>query len=161
MLDMAEGRDLSTEDNEERKKLRLELQSLITQEEIYWKQRSRKQWIKEGGKNTKSFHICASNRRRRNEVLEIHDNGRLLKKEEDIQEAFLKYFSSLLGTNVNGKVKALWNLLYPEDPPNLSHLDTVITEDEVKNAVFNLAKDKVPVLERFSYFVLQKILGNH
>ncbi|KAL5582403.1 hypothetical protein UlMin_014845 [Ulmus minor] len=50
--------------------LRLEhkLEMLLGQDEIYWKQRSRMDWLAHGDRNSKVFHLKASERRRRNKI---------------------------------------------------------------------------------------------
>ncbi|KAK9666631.1 hypothetical protein RND81_14G199600 [Saponaria officinalis] len=49
---------------------------IITQEETYWRQRSRSDFLKEGDRNTKFFHLKASGHRRRNKTTKlVDDNG--------------------------------------------------------------------------------------
>lgn len=57
---------LSVEECEQWSLLKLEVAEIIFQTEIYWWQRSRNWWIKNGDCNTKFFHICASNQKRKN-----------------------------------------------------------------------------------------------
>ena len=51
---------LSTEINS----LRREINDLLDNEEIYWGQRAKAHWLKEGDKNTRFFHAQASERRK-------------------------------------------------------------------------------------------------
>ena len=51
--------DLSLEIN----KLKGEINALLDDEEIYWGQRAKAHWLKEGNRNTKFFHAQASKRR--------------------------------------------------------------------------------------------------
>ena len=50
--------DMSTEINS----LRKEINELLDDEEIYWGQRAKANWLKEGDKNTNFFHAQASER---------------------------------------------------------------------------------------------------
>ncbi|XP_074313417.1 uncharacterized protein LOC141648588 [Silene latifolia] len=60
----------------ERKILVKEVAKLLKQEEIYWKQRSRALWLKEGDRNTKYFHKKAGQRKEKNHIAKlVDDNG--------------------------------------------------------------------------------------
>lgn len=50
-----------------------ELNCLLEEEEIYWHQRSRENWLKWGDKNTRWFHYRASERKRRNYISGIYN----------------------------------------------------------------------------------------
>lgn len=47
------------------------LREIHRQEEIYWRQRSRLQWLREGDDNMKYFHAVANGRKNRNFILNI------------------------------------------------------------------------------------------
>ena len=56
-------------------RLRKDLNDLLYSEEIFWNQRSRVQWLKEGDRNTNFFHHRASKRRKKNTILGIQDEN--------------------------------------------------------------------------------------
>jgi hypothetical protein len=46
---------------------------LLRQEELWWRQRAKEEWLKQGDRNTKFFHACANSKRRKNFVGTIVD----------------------------------------------------------------------------------------
>ncbi|XP_073109472.1 uncharacterized protein [Elaeis guineensis] len=108
-LDEAEEqRYLSLEERKIRADLKLPLDSLLQQEETLWQQRLRNLWLREGDRNTKFFHISASNRMRKNQISEIQQGSRVLRAQPEIEQAFLDYYSSLLRTAGSSMVEIDW-----------------------------------------------------
>ena len=73
-----------------------QIERLLLDEKVYWKQRSRADWLKEGDKNTKYFHPKASSRKKKNWI------GGILNQEEgwtedkdEIEKEFHEYFAKL------------------------------------------------------------------
>ena len=76
-----------------------QIQNILINEEIYWKQRSRVDWLKEGDKNTKFFHNKASSMRKKNSIWGIKDNsGRWIEKPKEVEHEFCSYFTNLFST---------------------------------------------------------------
>uniref|UniRef100_A0A2N9G1X1 DUF4283 domain-containing protein n=1 Tax=Fagus sylvatica TaxID=28930 RepID=A0A2N9G1X1_FAGSY len=58
--------------------LRREVNVLAEKEEIFWRQRSRVSWLKEGDRNTKFYHACASQRKKANQISGLRDDQAVL-----------------------------------------------------------------------------------
>ena len=54
-------------------KLRGELYNILHQEELYWFQRSREEWIFSGDRNTRFFHVATVVNRSRNRILRLKE----------------------------------------------------------------------------------------
>lgn len=73
-----------------------ELDEVIRLEELWWSQRAKVKWLKEGDMNTKYFHQKASQRKRKNWIGKINDeNGNQIDSDMGIQEVFTKYFKDI------------------------------------------------------------------
>ncbi|KAH9722974.1 hypothetical protein KPL70_006924 [Citrus sinensis] len=73
-LKMAKQKPPQAIDGEEIRKLEDQISNMLIDEEVYWKQRSRADWLKEGDKNTKFFHSKASAKRRKNKIWGVEDD---------------------------------------------------------------------------------------
>lgn len=80
--------------NEQVEKYHLEWEKLYKQEEIFWKQKSRVQWLKEGERNTKFFHRSAIANRTHNRISSIkNEDGQIQQTHEEIEAVLVKHFS--------------------------------------------------------------------
>ncbi|CAA0837256.1 Unknown protein, partial [Striga hermonthica] len=79
--------------------LNKELDRVTRDEEEYWAQKSRSQWIKEGDSNTKFFHALTLQRRRLNAITRLlDDNNQMLEDKEDIQQHICQFYKQLFST---------------------------------------------------------------
>lgn len=77
-------------------KIEKQIQGMVMDKEIYYKQRSKVDWLKEGDNNTKFFHVKASSRKRNNKIEGIEDNSRnQLEDAGDIENKLCDYFQDL------------------------------------------------------------------
>lgn len=86
-----------------------EVDDLLIKEEIYWRQSSHVQYLKDGDCNTKFFHLRASLRKRRNLIKGVLiEEGVWVEDEEKIEEVAVNYFRRLFtSTNPNSFDEAL------------------------------------------------------
>ncbi|KAK8590365.1 hypothetical protein V6N13_057258 [Hibiscus sabdariffa] len=66
-----------------KEKLKKDIEALLDKEEIYWKQRSRVQWLREGDRNTTFSHARARGRRKMNAIRSLTDEQGEWKEGED------------------------------------------------------------------------------
>lgn len=65
----------------------------MDQEDLKWKQRAKRNWFREGDRNTKFFHACASQKRKKNFSTSITVANDIWHTEEvDIAGAFHNFF---------------------------------------------------------------------
>lgn len=76
------------------------MEKLSVQEEIYWKQRSRSNWLKWGDRNSKFFHAQAVQRKSRNTIQGLlTTHGDFATTSTAMAEVILDYFGTLFKTS--------------------------------------------------------------
>ncbi|XP_039126606.1 uncharacterized protein LOC120262766 [Dioscorea cayenensis subsp. rotundata] len=146
VLDIAkDSRMLTDIETREEEVLIGKLLDVQKQEEIYWKQRSRLQWLKEEDENMKFFHAVANGRKNRNFIPCVIHGGSTLVDEHDIGRLFTNHFTQQFGFRRPSKFKINFQKLFHlKTPVDLSTLDRPFTLEEVRKAVFELGRDKAP-----------------
>ncbi len=96
LIEEVRGRDLTKENLEIEAAFCLELEEWMEKEELKWKQKSRKLWLREGDRNSKFFHLSTVIIRRSNRINEIKlDDGSWLHGREQIGQYFTRQFKNL------------------------------------------------------------------
>uniref|UniRef100_A0A2N9GZ45 Reverse transcriptase zinc-binding domain-containing protein n=1 Tax=Fagus sylvatica TaxID=28930 RepID=A0A2N9GZ45_FAGSY len=73
-----------------------ELNVLLEKEEVYWRQRSRVAWMKEGDKNTKFFHAQCNEQRQQNCIKGLRDGQGVWQTEKSrIADVAVEYFQNI------------------------------------------------------------------
>ena len=87
---------------------------LLVREEVYWKRRSRIQWLKEGDKNTAFSHKQASQRRKTNTIKGLEDdNGVWCEKETEIESIATEYFRELFKSQSSHHIEEVLEVVTP------------------------------------------------
>jgi hypothetical protein len=69
----------------------------LEQEDLKWRQRAKVEWLKNGDRNTKFFHACANQRKRRSIIEKIVDGyGQTCTTQREIEGAFINHFQTIL-----------------------------------------------------------------
>jgi hypothetical protein len=77
------------------------MENLLEQEELYWLQRGRVNWLKHGDQNTAFFHHSASARRKRNFIKCLkNDQGVVVEDQGQLCSLDATYFEHLFTSEV-------------------------------------------------------------
>lgn len=69
---------------------------LLVQEEVYWKQRAKAFWLRDGDSNTKYFHAVATSRKRKNLITKLRNNNDVLvENHQELCKVAKDYFLDL------------------------------------------------------------------
>jgi hypothetical protein len=134
------------EDGPEVKKLQKEIDFLLEQEDIRWKQRAKQNWYRQGDRNTQFFHSWANHRRKINQIQKIQDeDGRIWKEPEEISKSFLAFYQDLFTTSgVHGVEECLVGLETRVTDEMNGGLLRVFTMGEVDFALKQMHPTKSP-----------------
>ena len=110
---------------------------MLDDEEVWWQQRSRVQWLGEGDRNTKYFHHRASERRRKNAIVGLwNDEGIWCDSKEDIVRTVLSYFEDIYSSSNPSRLEEVTNLIPTKVSEEMNHdLIKDFSAEEVRTAL--------------------------
>ena len=76
---------MSLEDRSRRIVIKADIEHLASLEEIFWRQKSKALFIKEGDNNTQFFHRLANSHRQTNQIREVEVEGMLYEDDKEVQ----------------------------------------------------------------------------
>ncbi|PON63356.1 Endonuclease/exonuclease/phosphatase [Parasponia andersonii] len=127
----------------ENQNLEKKLEDLLNKEEVYWRQRSKVEWLKSGDQNTSYFHKKASNRRKKNQIRRLKDsNGEWKEDKEDLFQISEGYFSSIFCSSLSdGEAMSLvLNATQSRiSSKMMEFLDSPFTVEDVRVALFQMS----------------------
>ncbi|XP_015966728.1 uncharacterized protein LOC107490459 [Arachis duranensis] len=135
--------------------LREDYNRLLLQEELFWYQKSREQWVKYGNRNTKFFHLQTLVRRNHNRVYGLYvRDGSWSTDPYILQEEALSFYKNLFGTTEEVEVDCLGDVPMPTlSTEACARLTNPVSFAEVKSAVFSMSSFKAPGPDGFqAYF---------
>jgi len=115
-------------------------------EEIMWQQRSRVMWLTAGDKNTKFFHLRASQRKRRNNITKLKKaDGQFTEVEREMSEMAMLFYQKLYTIEGTiGMERVLDTIPSKVTAEMNSQLLRPYTKEEVKVALFHMFPTKAP-----------------
>lgn len=133
-------------DQQYMKRLKTELSEAYRQEELFWRQKSREFWLREGDKNTTFFHNSVKGRKIQNKVLMLRDDvGNELFSEGAKGNLAVEYFRDLFMSTNPHDLESLFTDFTPRVTTEMNtDLTKPITADEIRLAAFSVNGGSAP-----------------
>lgn len=131
---------------------------LLSQEELYWRQRAKSFWLRDGDCNTKYFHASASTKRRRNKIQKLRGEGNVLITDQiGMCDIARSYFQNLFAAT-DGVYDPVVSIIEPRITQEDNRtLEAPFTIEEFKVALFQMHPDKALGPNGFNPAVYQHI----
>ncbi|KAH9678676.1 reverse transcriptase domain-containing protein [Citrus sinensis] len=131
---------------------------LLHSHEIFWKQRAKSIWLKEGDMNSRYFHVMASTRKKQNVIGKLRNaQGQWCTTPEDINEIINKYFTHIFSSE-GGSCGEVLQYVEPRITVEQNHsLMEPFSPADVREAIFSMHLDKSPGPDGMNPAFFQKI----
>ena len=126
--------------------------------EVMWQQRSRIRWLTAGDKNTRFFHLRASQRRKKNKITSLkRPDGQVTEDAQEMGSLATNFYKSLFGSEgVSDMERVLQNVPIKVTPEMNDMLLTPFDSKEVKEVLFQMFPTKAPGPDGFPAHFFQR-----
>lgn len=128
------------------KELSVLIENLLEQDEIYWAQRGRVNWLKKGDRNSSYFQHSATARRRRNLIKKLKDESQnWVEGNDNLRPLVRDYFRNLFTSSSAEIDHGLLSSVKPVVTNNMNEfLVAPYTREDVRKALFQIGDMKAP-----------------
>ncbi|KAH9772083.1 reverse transcriptase domain-containing protein [Citrus sinensis] len=132
-------------------KLKKKLEEVLSQDELLWYQKSRREWIKYGDRNTSFFNQKTITRRARNRITAIKDEGgNWIYEAQEIKDHAVTFFSTLYKSEQDTYQPYQVQGCFPQtDQTRLASLAMPIDKEEIHTAICQMSPLKAPGIDGY------------
>jgi hypothetical protein len=145
-LDVLRSDPMRIQPSYEEVKVTQRLVELFHREEVMWRQRSRVQWLAEGDRNTRFFHLRASKRKKKNRICRLkRPDGNYAEADQEMADMTTAFYENLYTSEGVENMNEVINVIPTKVTAEMNNmLLKQISGDEVKTALFQMFPTKAP-----------------
>lgn len=134
------------QDRQVMRQLKFELAVAHNEEEKFWREKSKEQWLKEGDRNTNYFHNCVKGKQIKNKVLMLVDEmGREQFLEGERGEVAVNFYRDLFMSSNPFDLESIFEGLEPRVTATINaDLTAPISQEEIKTSAFSVKNGSAP-----------------
>ncbi|XP_042954620.1 uncharacterized protein LOC122291035 [Carya illinoinensis] len=119
------------------KTIQKEIDELLEEEELKWRQRAKQRWLRDGDRNTKYFHRCATHRKQMNSIKVVtSEEGVREHSQEGIARVFQAFYQVLFSTSHPENIDEALQSIQPCVSEDMNFwLTKAFTEEEVTTSI--------------------------
>ncbi|KAH7838764.1 hypothetical protein Vadar_030853 [Vaccinium darrowii] len=150
-LKVIQGKPHTPSNFEQEQEVVKEMEILLLRQDMMLHQRSRVNWLLYGDKTLAFFHACINQRRQRNQILMLKSNrGDWIEDEDGIKDLIGNYFTGLFTHSGQRDFSAALSVVPRSITEEMNaKLIQNMTNEEIKNAVFQMGSLKAPEPDRY------------
>ena len=119
----------------------------MREKEIKWYVRAKVKTLLEGDDNTRFFHLVANGKHRKQHIYKLENDQGVVVGDDQLKSHITQFYKNLFGTPNVSEITLMENQI--SDIPQVSQeendvLVSEFTEDEVREAVFQMEHNKAP-----------------
>ncbi|KAK4264274.1 hypothetical protein QN277_025477 [Acacia crassicarpa] len=133
------------------RQLQRELEEVLRAEEFKWFQKSRTTWVSKCDRNTRFYHLSTNIQRKRSRIIALKDgSGNWVEDEDTLKSLVVTHFKQIYQEEVVTDCNLITNFSFPTVlDDRLQNLGLVLSDEEIKQALFSMGPFKAPGDDRF------------
>jgi len=153
---LKEYKDLSAVELIRSNSIAFKLRNFNRMQESVWKQKLKVQWCKLGDKNTRFFHLVATIRHKRNQILSVEVDGKMLSNPADIKIVVFNFFRNLYSHYDRPRPSRYHLEFQMLQPSSSAFLECPFFVEEIKAAVWDCEGNKAPGSDGVNFVFIKK-----